>query len=129
MDTIGDFLTIIRNASAVGKQTCSAAASNIRVRLADVLKKNGYICDYAIEEIRPGIKEISLKLKYVRGISAITGIVRCSRPGCRLYHTNHSIPRVYNNLGICILTTSKGILSGGEALQNHVGGELLCKVW
>jgi small subunit ribosomal protein S8 len=129
MDTIGDFLTIIRNASVAKKQTCSTAASNMRINLAGVLKKNGFIRDYSVSELRPGIREIVLQLKYVRGIPAITGVVRCSRPGCRLYYDCSAIPNVYNNLGICILTTPKGILSGSDAKQIHVGGELLCKVW
>ncbi|MDR0417942.1 MAG: 30S ribosomal protein S8 [Puniceicoccales bacterium] len=129
MDTIGDFLTVIRNASTAKKQNCSVCASNIRVDLAGVLKKNGFIRGYSVSEIRPGVKEISLQLKYVRGVPAITGVVRCSRPGCRLYCSCDEIPNVYNNLGICILTTSKGILSGSDAKHNHVGGELLCKVW
>jgi small subunit ribosomal protein S8 len=129
MDTIGDFLTIIRNASAVGKAVCSTSFSNIRASLADVLKKNGYICDYAVKEVRPGVREIALALKYVEGVAAIAGIRRCSRPGCRLYCAANAIPRVHNNLGMCILTTSKGILSAKDALRNRVGGELLCKVW
>ncbi|MDR2806645.1 MAG: 30S ribosomal protein S8 [Puniceicoccales bacterium] len=129
MDTIGDFLTKIRNASRANKQVCSAESSSIKINLADILKRNGYIADYEVKKLRPGISEISLSLKYVRGVPAITGICRCSRPGCRLYYTHASIPKVYNNLGICILTTSKGVLSGKEAMQQHVGGELLCKVW
>ncbi|MDR1366478.1 MAG: 30S ribosomal protein S8 [Puniceicoccales bacterium] len=129
MDTIGDFLTVIRNASTAKKQSCSVFASNTRIDLSNVLKKNGFIRDYSVGEIRPGVKEISLQLKYVRGTPAITGVVRCSRPGCRLYYSCDAIPNVYNNLGICILTTPKGILSSSDAKQNHVGGELLCKVW
>ncbi|MDR2201136.1 MAG: 30S ribosomal protein S8 [Puniceicoccales bacterium] len=129
MDTIGDFLTIIRNASAASKPVCSAFSSRMREKLAEVLQKNGFIWSYSVEETRPGVKKISLSLKYVKGVAAIQGIGRCSRPGCRLYYAHNAIPRVYNNLGICILTTSKGILSGKEAVQNHVGGELLCKVW
>jgi small subunit ribosomal protein S8 len=129
MDTIGDFLTIIRNASAVSKAVCVASFSNIRANLAAVLKKNGYIRDYTVKEVRPGVKEIVVALKYVGGVAVVTGISRCSRPGCRLYCAADAIPRVHNNLGMCILTTSKGILSGKEALREHVGGELLCKIW
>jgi small subunit ribosomal protein S8 len=129
MDTIGDFLTIIRNASTARKRSCSASASNVRVNLAEVLKKNGFIRDYSVREVRPGVSEISLNLKYVNDVPAISGVVRCSRPGCRLYYNCAAIPNVYNNLGICVLTTPKGILSGSDARQNHVGGELLCKVW
>jgi small subunit ribosomal protein S8 len=123
------FLIIIRNTNAAKKQSCSAAASNMRADLADVSKRNGFIRDYSVSEVRPGVKEISLQLKYIRGVPAITGVVSCSRPGCRLYCDCGAIPNVYNNLGICILTTSKGILSGSDPKQNHVGGELLCKVW
>jgi small subunit ribosomal protein S8 len=129
MDTIGDFLTIIRNASAVGKVVCVASFSNIRANLAAVLKKNGYICDFLVKDVRLGVKEIIVALKYVERVAVITGISRYSRPGCRLYCAADAIPRVHNNLGMCILTTSKGILSDKEALHAHVGGELLCKIW
>ena len=129
MDTVGDFLTIVRNASSAHKRTCSMFASNMRVCIAEVLKKCGFIQDYILEEIRPQVKKMEIVLKYVGGRSAISGIERCSRPGCRSYCDCNSIPRVLNNLGICILATSKGILSGGDAVQNRVGGELLCKVW
>lgn len=85
MDTIGDFLTIIRNASKAGKSICVASASNMRIHVADVLKKNGYIRDYSVNEIRPRVRQIDLLLKYVKGVAAITNICRCSRPGCRFY--------------------------------------------
>lgn len=129
MDVIGDFLTVIRNASAAHKATCVVPASNIRVCIADVLKKYGFIQGYEVSEVRPGVKELSISLKYVKGCAAISGIVRCSRPGCRLYCDCDSIPCVMNNLGMCILTTPKGVLAGSDAAQSHVGGELLCKVW
>lgn len=129
MDAIGDFLTVIRNASAARKRCCSVISSNMRKRVAEVLKRNGYIKDYGVEEVRPGVKSLHVDLKYVKGTPAISGLVRCSRPGRRLYCDCNSIPKVFNNLGMCILTTPRGVLSGRDALQSHVGGELLCKVW
>lgn len=129
MDTIGDFLTILRNASVVQKEKCCVSASKMRIQLAKVLKQCGFIRDYRVEEVRPGVKSLVVVLKYVKGKSAISGVVRCSRPGCRFYSNVLSIPRVLNNFGVCVLTTSKGVISGAEAVAQHIGGELICKVW
>ena len=106
-DSIGDFLTIVRNASTAGKDTCTAQWSKIREGIAAILKDEGYI----------------------GGVSALTGITRVSTPGCRMYYEYRNIPRVLNGMGISILTTSKGVLKDADCRAQKVGGEILCKVW
>lgn len=126
-DSIGDFLTIVRNASKAGKETCSAQWSKIREGIASILKDEGYIASY---EIKGDVKkEMVITLKYVDGIPAITGISRESKPGCRQYFEYRGIPRVLNGMGISILTTSKGVLKDTDCRAQKVGGEILCKVW
>lgn len=127
-DNIGDFLTIIRNASAAGKDTCIASCSNIREGIAKILKAEGYIADYAVDGEKAQ-KKITITLKYSNGVAAITKIDRVSKPGRRLYYSCTDIPRVLGGMGISILTTSRGVLSDKEARANKAGGELLCKVW
>jgi small subunit ribosomal protein S8 len=126
-DSIGDFLTIVRNASRAGKDTCKAQWSKIREGIAIILKDEGYIASY---EIKGDVKkEMVITLKYVDGIPAITGISRESKPGCRQYFEYRGIPRVLNGMGISILTTSKGVLKDTDCRAQKVGGEILCKVW
>ena len=126
-DSIGDFLTIVRNASKAGKETCVAQWSKIREGIASILKDEGYIASY---EVKGDVKkEIVITLKFVDGIPAITGISRESKPGCRQYFEYRGIPRVLNGMGISILTTSKGVLKDTDCRAQKVGGEMLCKVW
>lgn len=128
-DTIGDYLTIIRNAYCAGRQETTTSFSKVRAGIAAILKDEGYLEDFAVREDGPGRRFIDLKLKYVEGTPAIVGIERYSKPGCRLYAKHDEIPRVLGGLGIAILTTSRGILHGREARRQKVGGEVLCKVW
>lgn len=128
-DTIGDYLTIIRNASAAGKAVCSTQWSRMRAEIARILRDEGYIAQFAEKTEKPGQRKIELTLKYVNGVPAITGIDRHSSPGCRLYYDTQSIPRVLGGLGISIITTSKGVMKDNEARRQKVGGELLAKVW
>lgn len=127
-DSIGDFLTIIRNASSAGKDTCSAPWSKMREGIAAILKDEGYVIDYQVDGEKAQ-KKITVKMKYVSGTAALTGITRISTPGCRSYYEYRNIPRVLNGMGISILTTSKGVLKDSECRAKKVGGELLCKVW
>ncbi len=127
-DSIGDFLTIVRNASAAGKDSCSAQWSKIREGIAAILKEEGYISDYEVSGEKAE-KKIKLTMKYVNGVSSLTGIVRVSTPGCRQYYEYRNIPRVINGMGISILTTSQGILKDSQCRAKKVGGEMLCKVW
>ncbi len=127
-DSIGDFLTIVRNASSAGKDTCSAQWSKIREGIAAILKDEGYISDYEVTGEKAE-KTIKIKMKYMGGIPSLTGIIRVSTPGCRMYYEYRSIPRVLNGMGISILTTSKGVLKDSDCRAKKVGGEILCKVW
>lgn len=129
MDTIGDFLTIIRNASSAGKQTCVCPSSKLRLEIAQILKSVGYISNVAEAITEDGFRELSISLKYVQGQPAIQGIKRMSKPGCRLYYEYTEIPRVLGGLGISILTTSMGLKKDSDARRQKIGGELICQVW
>ena len=128
-DTIGDFLTIIRNGSTARKDSCDTYYSKMREGIASILKDEGYIKDYAIKTDDKGRKSISVELKYVQEAPALTGLSRVSKPGRRVYCGYRDIPRVLGGLGIAILTTSKGIMRAREARRNKLGGELICNVW
>ena len=128
-DTIGDFLTIIRNASSARKDVCVAQHSKMRAAISTILKHEGYIHDVVEGEDKRGFKTLEIKLKFVGNTPAITGIERHSTPGCRLYYGVNEIPRVLGGLGVAILTTSKGVVRAREARKLGVGGELICKVW
>ena len=129
MDTIGDFLTIIRNANRVRKMSCCVAFSRVRHAIALLLKKEGYIA--GVEEVKDekGRKSLIIRLKYVKGCPVLNALERCSKPGARWYVGYAHIPSVLSSLGTCLLSTSKGIMTGHQAKAMHVGGELICKVW
>ena len=128
-DTIGDFLTIIRNASSARKDVCVAQHSKMRAAISALLKQEGYIHDVTEGEDKRGFKTLEITLKFVGNTPAITGIERHSKPGRRLYYGVREIPRVLGGLGVAILTTSKGVVRAREARKLGVGGELICKVW
>jgi small subunit ribosomal protein S8 len=128
-DPIGDFLTILRNASHAQKDTCTAQWSRLRAEIARILKEEGYILNFEEKSADEGHRELVVTLKYVDGASAITGLQRLSSPGRRLYYGYQKIPRVLGGLGVAILTTSKGLMKDTEARKQKIGGELLCKVW
>lgn len=128
-DTIGDFLTIIRNASSARKDTCTMQYSKMRAAIASILKDEGYINEVSEGEDEKGFKTLTLSLKFVDSTPAITGIERHSTPGRRLYYGCRDIPRVLGGLGVAILTTSKGVMRARDAREAGVGGELVCKVW
>lgn len=128
-DTLGDFLTIIRNASMAGKKTCTAHFSKLRQGVVAILKESGYISGYRQIENENGHATLEIRLKYVDNTPAITGIERLSKPGRRLYFGYQEIPRVLGGLGINILTTSKGVVSDVQARREKLGGEVICKVW
>lgn len=128
-DTIGDFLTIIRNASMARKDVCVAQHSKMRAAIAQILKQEGYITDFAEGKDDRGFKTLEINLKFVDDVPAINGLERHSKPGRRLYYGVNDIPRVLGGLGVAILTTSKGVIRAREARNLGVGGELICKVW
>jgi small subunit ribosomal protein S8 len=128
-DPLADFLTRIRNAVRANFDTVEIPQSNLKVRVAEVLKKEGYITDYQLAD--QGVQGvIKIELKYgPNREQVITGIRRVSKPGLRQYKKSGVIPKVMSGLGVGILTTSKGVISDREARRLNVGGELLCEVW
>lgn len=128
-DTIGDFLTTIRNGSMATKPVIQARHSKLRESIASILKREGYLLGYSIKEADNGVKTLKVKLKFKGEQPVIAGISRESKPGCRTYFQYADIPPVLGGLGISILTTSRGVLTGDQARKQKVGGELLCTVW
>ncbi|MBU6507185.1 MAG: 30S ribosomal protein S8 [Alphaproteobacteria bacterium] len=128
-DPLGDLLARIRNAQQARKATVQSPASKIRANVLEVLQREGYIRGYSREEVRPGVAELTIELKYVDGEPVIREITRVSKPGRRVYSRIADLPRVYNGLGISILSTPKGVMSDNEARAANLGGEVLCRVF
>ena len=128
-DPLGDMLTRIRNGQSARKSVVSSPSSRFRTNVLEVLKREGYIRNYSSVDVRPGIKELQIELKYHDGQPVISEIQRVSRPGRRVYYGIRDLPRVYNGLGIAILSTPRGVLSDNEARTANVGGEVLCHVF
>ena len=128
-DPVADLLTRIRNGQRARKNTVTAPASNIRENVLSVLAREGYIRGFERCNIRTGIDEIKIELKYFEGEPVIREINRISRPGCRVYSKIRDLPKVYNGLGISILSTPRGVMSDSEAREANVGGEVLCQVF
>jgi len=133
-DPIADMLTRIRNALIVGHTTVAMPNSKMKVAIAKILKEEGYISSYEIVDGKtPAQKVLRLRLKYIgerrERKSVITGLERVSRPGSRVYTGKREVPWVLAGMGIAILSTPKGVMTGQRARQLGVGGEVLCKVW
>lgn len=128
-DPISDFLTRIRNASRSGKAECVAPYSKLKASIAKILLDEGFISAIGESKDANGHRTIVITLKYVGGEPSINGIERVSKPGLRLYSKTTDIPRVLNGLGICILTTPKGVMKDRDARRSKLGGELICNVW
>jgi small subunit ribosomal protein S8 len=128
-DPLGDMLTRIRNGQQAKKPVIESPASKIRTNVLEVLQREGYIRGYSQAEVRPGIAELKIELKYVDGQPVIREITRISKPGRRVYSRISDLPRVYNGLGISILSTPRGVMSDNEARAANVGGEILCRVF
>ncbi len=128
-DPVADFLTRIRNAMRSRHQKLDVPASKLKAEIARILKEEGYIANYKPTE-EEGMKVIRVYLKYdTNNQSVIRDLQRVSRPGCRVYLGKDEIRRVQGGLGIAILTTPKGVMTGRQARREGVGGELLCEVW
>jgi small subunit ribosomal protein S8 len=123
-DPIADMLTRIRNAHMALHKEVRVPRSKMKEAIAAILKQEGYVEDVAVED-----RNINISLKYHKGKPAIEGLKRISAPGRRVYVGAHEIPRVQNGLGICILSTSRGLREGQVAHAEKVGGELLCEIW
>jgi small subunit ribosomal protein S8 len=131
-DPIADMLTRIRNATLAHHTRVDVPASTLKVEIARILEREGYIQGFKVVEPKEGAvqKSIRISLKYgPRGERVITGIERVSRPGRRVYFGNTEVPSVFGGLGTSILTTSRGVMTGREARREGVGGEVLCNVW
>ncbi|MFW5497958.1 MULTISPECIES: 30S ribosomal protein S8 [unclassified Maridesulfovibrio] len=124
VDPIADMLTRIRNAHGAYHKTVSIPGSKIKTAIAGILMDEGYITDFTAED-----NEINVTLKYVDGKALISGMKKISTPGRRVFVGVEDIPSVLNGLGICILSTSKGVVDGVKAKELNVGGELLCEIW
>jgi len=128
-DPIADMLTRIRNGIQAHHERIEVPASKLKVEIARILKLEGFISNYKLVEDRnQGTLRIYLKYSH-GGETVIHGIERISRPGRRIYRGKGEIPRVLGGLGLSIMSTSRGVLSGSEALRTGVGGEVLCQVW
>ena len=128
-DPLGDMLTRIRNGQAARKSVVLSPASNLRTNVLEVLKREGYIRGYSKHESQPGMAELEIELKYHEGQPVIREIQRVSTPGRRIYSGISGLPKVYNGLGISILSTPRGVLSDHECREQNVGGEILCQVF
>ena len=128
-DPLGDMLTRIRNAQQARKTSVVSPFSRLRLNVLNVLKSEGYIRGFEELDVRPGVREIRIELKYHDGAPVINEISRISKPGRRVYSRIKELPQVYNGLGISILSTPRGVMSDHEARAANVGGEVLCQVF
>lgn len=128
-DPIADLLTRIRNAARIKKREVSIPSSKLKVEIVKILKEEGYIRNFkVIDDNKQGILNIALKYTDDKQ-GVISGLRRISRPGCRLYCTRDSIPKVLDGLGIAVISTSRGMLTGKQCQDMGVGGEILCYIW
>lgn len=134
IDPIADMLTRIRNATMVGQPGTAMPSSKLKVEIARIMKEEGFIESYeVVDGEKPGQSILRIRLKYVgerrQRRPVITGIERISRPGRRIYTRKQDIPWVLSGMGIAIISTPKGVMTGQRARQLGVGGEILCKLW
>jgi small subunit ribosomal protein S8 len=127
-DPTADMLTRIRNAIMAGHDDVLVPSSKMKLSIIKILKEEGFIDRYEVLKGKPQ-PMIKINLKYTDDQPAILGLERVSKPGLKVYVERREIPRVYGGLGIAILSTSKGIMTGQEAWRQHLGGEILCYVW
>ena len=128
-DPIADLLARIRNGQLRGMAKIKSPNSRLRVRVLDVLQAEGFIRGYAEVELKGGIRELEIELKYHEGRPVIRELKRVSTPGRRVYASVDTLPTVFNGMGISILSTPKGVMSDAEARTQNVGGEVLCTVF
>lgn len=133
-DPIADMLTRIRNAVMVGQSSVAMPSSKLKAEIARIFKEEGFIEGFeVVESEKPGQQVLRLKIKYTgerrERKAVLTGLVRVSRPGRRVYTKKQDIPWVLSGMGVAILSTPKGVMTGQRARQLGVGGEILCKIW
>ncbi len=127
-DPIADMLTRIRNTQSVAREDVFIPFSKLKLRMAEILKAEGYVLDVEKQESSTGFK-LRVLLKYKDGSGVITELKRISKPGRRIYVKRSDIPRVLQGMGISIVSTSKGLMTDKEARQQKLGGEILCEIW
>ena len=133
-DPIADLLTRIRNANQAKHETCKVPVSNLKLQVLEVIKKEGYIKDFTVVEEKiddkTSVKNIVVTLKYTnKKERVIKGIKRISKPGLRAYAKASEMPKVFNGLGIAIVSTSNGVMTDREARKQNIGGEVMAFVW
>ncbi len=128
-DSLSDMLARIKNAHKANKTSTSCYKSKLNLNVLSVLKDEGYIRDFKDVQLRAGINNINIELKYHNGIPVIRKIKRVSKPGIRVYSKINDLQKSYGGLGISILSTPKGVMSDQKARDNNVGGEILCEVF
>ena len=128
-DPIGDMITRIRNGQMRSHNKIEMPASTFKGQILDVLKKEGYIINYSLDEKDKKKKNFSIELKYISGSPVINNIERISKPGRRIFSSADSMPKIQNGLGIAIVSTPRGVMSDIDARKEHVGGEIICKVF
>lgn len=133
-DPIADMLTRIRNAVMIGQPNVAMPSSKLKAEIAKILKEEGFVDGFeVVDSEKPGQKVLRIKIKYTgerrERKAVLTGLVRVSRPGRRVYTKKQDIPWVLSGMGVAIISTPKGVMTGQRARQLGVGGEILCKVW
>lgn len=128
-DPIADLLIRIKNAQRTNKPTVICRASKMGENILNVLEEEGYIRGYKRKNVRKGIDELEVELKYFENQPVIHEVKRISKPGRRVYAGVEALPKVYNGLGVSILTTSKGVMSDGKARELNVSGEVICTIF
>ena len=128
-DPIGDMIARIKNAQTRNHKKIELPSSKFKVKIADVLKSEGFIIDYEIKELESNKFILSIDLKYHSGSPVISTIERVSKPGRRIFSSAESLPKINNGLGIAIISTPKGVMTDIDARKQKLGGEIICKVF
>ena len=128
-DPIGDMLARIKNSLLRNHKNVELPSSKFKVKIAEVLKNEGYISNFFLEKKENNKKNLKVDLKYYEGNPVIKEIKRVSKPGRRIYSRANSIPKIQNGLGLAIISTPKGVMSDNEARKNNIGGEIICRVF
>jgi len=128
-DPIGDMIARIKNAQLRNHKIIKLPSSNFKIKISEVLKKEGFIIDYKVESVKANKSDLSINLKYNLGAPVIHTIERVSKPGRRIFTRAQSLPKINNGLGISIVSTSKGVMTDIDARKQKLGGEIICKVF
>ena len=128
-DPIGDMIARIKNSQMRNHVKVELPSSNFKVKIADVLKSEGFIIDYKVNENENNKQNLEINLKYYSGSPVISTIERVSKPGRRIFSSSTSLPKINNGLGIAIISTSKGVMTDIDARKQKLGGEIICKVF